>query len=452
MAESVRDEETDGDEQTGDAARRRSRLRILGAGTAVLTVANLLASLLNYGSNLVFGRLLEPHGYSELTALLAFTVIIGVTATAAQTMLAERVAFYRSEGDLHTVRYLVRHSLAHLSVVGAGVSAVILLATPLIMELLNIREPGPVIALAGLVFVSFLLPAALGLLQGMELATAFAALILAAAGGRLVIGSVWAAAGGGAGGAIAGQAIGIVVAGAAAALALRRYGLGRGHGAVTAGLRRRPNIRALQAGGAYTLFAILGNADVIAAKILLDGTQAGYYAALATIAKIIAYLPAAAFILIVPRAAIASGSRERQRELRRGAALTVGLMALVAVPLALFPGLSLELMFGEVYAPAEGGVPLAVLAGFGLGLIGLLVAFSVTIRHGQWQWTLVAGLVGFAAAAVLWHESAIDLARCQAFAVFVALLVNELKFHSLVRPRWDEEAPAADPAATINPG
>lgn len=415
---------------------RRNLLRALGASTALLTAANLLASMLNYGSNLVFGRLLEPHGYSELTALLAFTVIIGVSATAAQTMLAERVAYYRSIGDLHTVRYLVRHSLAHLGVVGGIVAVVILAATPLLMAVLSIGQPGPVIALAALVLASFLLPAALGLMQGMELAAGYAALILAAAVGRLVLGAAWAALGGGAGGALAGQAIGIIVAGFAAAFALRRYGLAGGHGAVTRGLRRKPDIRALQAGGAFTLFAIMGNADVIAAKILLDSTQAGYYAALATVAKIIAYLPAAALVLLVPRAATAIGPAERQSELRRGAALSVGLMALVAVPLALFPASSVHLMFGDAYSAATGGVHLAVLAGFGLGLISLLVTFSVTIRHGRWQWTLVAGLGSFALAATIWHDTAIDIARCQAFAVFVTLLVNEVKFHSLVRPKW----------------
>lgn len=421
-----------------DPGRAGGRLlRVFGASTAVLTAANLLASLLNYGSNLAFGRLLEPHGYSELTALLAFTVIIGFSAAAAQTMLAERVAHYRSIGDLHTIRYLVRHSLAHIAVVGGIVSLLILVATPLLMSVLSISKPGPIIALSGLVFVSFFLPTVLGLMQGMELAAGYAALTLAAAVGRLVVGTLWAAAGGGAGGALAGQALGIVVACLGAAFALRHYGLRGGHGAVTRGIRRKPDLRALQAGGAFTLFAIMGNADVIAAKIVLDSTQAGYYAALATIAKIIAYLPAAALVLLVPRAATAVGAAERQSALRRGAAVSVGLMALIAVPLALFPGMAVHVMFGDAYETATGGVHLAVLAGFGLGLISLLVTFSVTIRHGQWQWTLVAGLVSFALALTVWHDSAVDLARCQAFAVFITLLVNEVKFHSLVRPKWE---------------
>ncbi|MDO9355526.1 MAG: hypothetical protein Q7T55_17625, partial [Solirubrobacteraceae bacterium] len=143
--------------------------------TILLTVANLFASLLNYVSNIAFGRILAPEGYSELSSLLALTVIFGVTAAAGQTVLAERVAFYRAAGDLHTVRYLARHSIAHMAVIGAVIGVAILASTPLLMELLSVRKPGPILALALLSFVSFLYPVGLGLTQGLERADAYAA-------------------------------------------------------------------------------------------------------------------------------------------------------------------------------------------------------------------------------------------------------------------------------------
>lgn len=406
----------------------------------ILTVANLLASMLNYGSNIAFGRLLAPEGYSELTSLLALTVILGVSATAAQTVLAERVAYYRSQGDSHTVRYLARHSLAHLGVIGVGVGLAVLIATPLLMEVLSIRQPGPIFALAALSVVSFVYPVGLGLTQGLERAGAYAALVVAAAAGRLIVGLIWVEFGGGAGGALGGQALGIALAGAGALFALRRYGLGGGHGAAKAGFRRRPDFRAVQASGAYTLFAIMGNVDVIAAKALMSGREAGYYAALSAIAKIIAYLPAAALVLIVPRTAAAVDARGRQAVLRRGAAFSFVLMAVVAAPMVLAPGLALETMFGDEYSAAEPGMLFALLAGVGLGMIGLLVTYSVTIRHGRWQWTLVAGMLTFAFCAGIWHDTAADIARAQAIAVLMSLAVNEVLFHSLLRPNWGTNA------------
>jgi O-antigen/teichoic acid export membrane protein len=419
--------------------------------TLILTAANLFASLLNYVSNIAFGRILAPEGYSELSSLLALTVIFGVTAAAGQTVLAERVAFYRAAGDLHTVRYLARHSIAHMAVIGGVVALAVLLSTPLLMELLSVNQPGPILALAGLSFVSFLYPVGLGLTQGLERADAYAALAVAAAAGRLLVGLVWVGLGGGAGGAIAGQALGIVIAGVAGIYALRRYGLGRGHGAVTAGLRRRPDFRALQASGAYTLFAIIGNVDVIVAKILLSSREAGYYAALSTVAKIIAYLPAAASVLVVPRTATADGDHAREVVLRRAAAFSIVLMGIACAPMIVAPGWSFQLMFGADYAAAEPGIPYALIAGAGLGIIGLLVAFSVAIRHGRWQLTLVVGVTTFVGLAAVQHDSAADVARAQAVGVLVALLINEVLFHSLLRPRFEDKAvPSAQPVAAAS--
>ncbi|MDO9356114.1 MAG: hypothetical protein Q7T55_20615, partial [Solirubrobacteraceae bacterium] len=268
---------------------------------------------------------------------------------------------------------------------------------------------------------------------------------VAAAAGRLIVGLVWVGLGGGAGGAIAGQALGIAIAGLAGMFVLRSYGLGRGHGAVMAGLKRRPDFRALQASGAFTLFAIIGNVDVIVAKILLSAREAGYYAALSTVGKIIAYLPAAASVLVVPRTATADGARAREIVLRRAAAFSIVLMGVACAPLIIAPGWSFGLMFGAEYAAAEPGIPYALVAGAGLGIIGLLVAFSVAIRHGRWQLTLVAGVATFVGLAALDHDTAADVARAQAVGVLVALLINEVIFHSLLRPRWDDKTPPATP-------
>ena len=46
----------------------------------------LLASVTNYGSNLIFGRLLTPASFGDLTALLALALIAATPTIAAQTM------------------------------------------------------------------------------------------------------------------------------------------------------------------------------------------------------------------------------------------------------------------------------------------------------------------------------------------------------------------------------
>lgn len=419
------------------AEAEHSRARTLAQSALVLTVGNLIASALNYVSNVVFGRMLGPLGYAELSTLLSLTVVLGVVATAGQTVLAERVAHYRQRDDMHTVAYLGRHGVAHMLVAGLVVGGLILAATPLLMDLFRIDQPGPIFALALLSAVSFVLPVALGLAQGLERSGAYALLVVSAALGRLVIGSAWALGGGGAGGALAGQALGIIAACFIGLYALRRHALGGGHGAWTTGLRRRPNVRALSASGTYVLFAVLSNIDMVVAKIVLSPHQAGLYAAISALVKIIAYMPAAALVLVVPRVAAESTTEGRQRVLRFGAALAVGLMAVVALPMLIVPHEIISVVFGAEYDGASVGLRWGVFAGLGLGLISLLVTYAVAIGHARWQVTLLVGMVSFGICVTLAHDAAIDVVRAQAVAVLAALLVNEAGFHRLLllRPR-----------------
>ena len=407
----------------------------LARSAIILTIGNLGASVLNYGSNIVFGRLLGPLGYAELSTLLSLTVVLGVVATAGQTVLAERISHYRLLGDRHTAAYLGRHAAAHMGTIGIGVAIAVLVSTPLLMSVFQVREPGPMIALAALCTVTFVFPVALGMAQGLELSGAYAVLVLAAAAGRLVVGSIWGMLGGGPGGALAGQAIGIVLASLVALVALRGQGLAAGHGALTAGFKRRPNLRAMQASGTYILFAVLSNVDMIAAKAVLSPYQAGLYACVSAFVKIVAYLPAAALILVVPRIVSAADDAARRSVLRWGALMAVTIMALASIPLVAAPEPLVRLMFGSEYVEAAAGVRWGALAGCGLGLISLLVTYAVVIDHGRWQITLVVGMATFALMLVIAHETAVDVIRAQVLAVIAALLVNEATFHALLFPR-----------------
>jgi hypothetical protein len=76
----------------------------LSRATTVMVLLTLCASVVNYGSNLAFSRLLSPASYGDLTALIAFTVIAAVPTAAAQTVVAERVAVLLSEGRREQAR------------------------------------------------------------------------------------------------------------------------------------------------------------------------------------------------------------------------------------------------------------------------------------------------------------------------------------------------------------
>lgn len=237
--------------------------------TTLLVALTFLASLTNYASNLIFGRVLSPASFADLTALLALLVIIAVPTGAAQTMIAERVAVMNAAGDESGLRYTIRHASAHMLVIALVVGAVYTLFIPLTTRVLDLQAVGPALALAPLLFLSLCYPYALGILQGFERFAVLGAMLFLAAIMRLAFGVPWALAGGGAGGAIGGQAVGLLVAVLFVGWFLRAHHLAGGTGAARAGLRRVPSRRSIIASVAFVAFAAMSNLDVLMAKLYL---------------------------------------------------------------------------------------------------------------------------------------------------------------------------------------
>jgi O-antigen/teichoic acid export membrane protein len=331
------------------------------------------------------------------------------------------------------VRYLVRHALAHVSVIAAISGVVYLAATPLIVKVLALRHPGVAIALTPVVMLAFVQPVALGVLQGLERFTAFGLMMLAIALSRIVFGVPWAAAEHGAGGALGGQAVGMLVVLCVAGWFMRGLMIGRGSGAATTGLKRRPDVRTVSASAAFIGFAVLSNLDLVLAKMFLSPHDSGIYAALSTIGKIIIFLPAAIAVVMVPSAAKARlGTGSSARVLRISALLVGGSSVLAAIPAVAAPQLIIRIMFGHKYLAAVDGVLPMVIAGTGLAMTYLLVVYSVAISDRRWMLLLVAAVTLQVGGIAAFHDSPAQVATVQAAVALVVLLGNELLFHPLV--------------------
>jgi O-antigen/teichoic acid export membrane protein len=404
------------------------------AGLGILTILSLLASALNYLSSVIFSRVLNPVGFGELTAMLALGAIIAVPTSAAQTVVAERVAVHAAMGRMDHLRYMIRHGFAHIAVLAVAVTTLYVLCIPLIVELFSLRVPGPAIALSGVVFCGFLVPFALGILQGLDRLVLFGVLLVAVSLARIVFGVGWAALDGGAGGAIGGQALGMVGVLVLSAWLLRDVILTRGSGAASSGLRRKPDVRAVSASGAFIAFAVISNLDLLLAKVYLPPDDVGVYAAIAAVGKVVTFLPAAIAVVMVPNAARAHLSGESRRVLRHSAALVAGAAGLAAAPAVLAPGLMISVMFGHGYESASGALIPIVIAGAALAMLNLLVVYSVAIRDHRWPLLLLVGVAIQVVGVTLFHESPTQVAIVQAMAALTVLGLNELVSHSLLRP------------------
>lgn len=425
------------------SSERRTSARTAGMfGVSALAVLTLLASALNYASSMIFSRVLNPVGFGDLTAMLALGAIIAVPTTAGQTIIAERIAVHTANGRMDNVRYLIRQGVGHILVLSVVGTVIYVACIPLVVEVFSLRVPGPAIALTGVVFCGFLLPFVLGVLQGLNRLVLYGLVLVAISLARIVFGVGWAAIDGGAGsgGAIGGQALGMAGVLVIGAFMLRDVLMKRGTGAGRLGLRRKPDARTFTASAAFVAFAVISNLDLLLAKVYLSGDDVGIYAAMATVGKIVTFLPAAIAVAMVPNAARAHLSGQSSKVLRNSALLVAVTSLLAALPAIVFPGLLTRLMFGDGYEEAAHWLLPMVLAGGALAMLYLLVIYSIAIRDQRWPLLLLVGVFIQVAGVALFHDSPGEVALVQATAALSVLGLNELISHSLVRPRRSSTA------------
>lgn len=400
-----------------------------------MVVLLLAASALNYGSNVLFSRVLDPAGYGELTSLFALVVVLAVPTGAAQTVIAERVAIYQSEGRSDRVRYLARYALAHIGVVACVAGLVYLALTPLITQALGLRNLGTAIALTPVLMLAIIQPVGLGVLQGLERFVTYGLMSFAIALSRIAFGLPWAAIEHGPGGALGGQAIGMLIVLLVTLYLLRHLVNHRGSGAASTGVRRRPDVGSLSASAAFIGFAIMSNLDIILAKAFMSPHNAGVYAALSTVGKVITFLPATIAVVMVPMAARAQNRGSSVRVLRLSALLVLALALCAAIPAAIVPRLIVQLMFGSQYLAAIQGVLPIVIAGACLAMTYHLVVYSVAIRNRRWMFLLVGAVILQIVGIACFHRSPTQVADVQAGVSFLVLIGNEILFHPILLPR-----------------
>ena len=130
---------------------------------------------------------------------------------------------------------------------------------------------------------------------------------------------------------------------------------------------------------ALLAFFALSNVDVIVARNVLDGHDAGLYAAGLIMTKAVLFLPQ--FVVVVTFPAM-STPRERSRALVRGMLMVAGIGVVAIAGAYLLSGLAMIFVGGEEYAEIESRLWLFAVLGTLLAMLQLLV-YAVLARQGR---------------------------------------------------------------------
>ncbi len=387
-------------------------------------VAAILVSIALVGNNaasyllsLVAARVLAPAAFGELSSLLAVLVVGVVPAMALQTVVALRVARWKTATlDARTGGPLLTLGLT----TSAIVTAVGLAATPPLVLMLHLDGPAPALWLAATLGPLTLLGVFHGMLQGSGRFAALSVLLVfegvAKVGGSL-LGLLLT---GDATGALAGSALGAAVVVTAGWLIC-----GRPRPRATG---RRAGVEVRHTAQAMLALVLLVNLDLVLARHTLPAAEVGEYAVGSIVTKIAYWLPQAVGVLVLPRFA---NLDDRRRTLPAALAVCAALDAVVIGASLVLGDDLLSIIGGAGYTTSTMPVWPFALAGSSLALAQILLFARLADRDRRMTVLLWAAVAVETALVVIWlHDSAaqvVTVSACCVGGLAVAGAIVELR-------------------------
>jgi O-antigen/teichoic acid export membrane protein len=266
--------------------------------TTIVAVGMLGMNALAYAFTLAAAHRLGPKEFSAVSALLGILIVANVGALALQATAARRLAT-SAPADRPGVAADISHSAMRVAV---ALATILLIATPLMNSLLHLDDWVTAAMVGVACFPLTLMGGYSGIVQGERRWTSLALIYLSMGVGRVVFGGTALAIDPTKRSAMIGIAVGSYLPAVVGAWLNRHERAARSQHA--------PVLGELWLNG-HTLLAFFAftNLDVLLARHLFSGTDAGVYAAGAILAKTCLFLPT--FLLVVAFPTMASNREGR---------------------------------------------------------------------------------------------------------------------------------------------
>lgn len=395
---------------------------------AIVFIGIAFANAGNAVFHLVAGRWLGPSSYGELASLLAILGLVAFPLAAIQLALAREVSQFRVRGERGAIQKLYRYSIGWGLAVGVGLTIVLLASILFSRDVLDVDDSTAIVLTAIGAIPAVFAPVVAGLAQGLERFVVFSLAQFIGPALRILCLVGLLAAGLGVSGAVGAGIVSSTLTVVVVMWLLKEWlQVPESGSAVHIGIAAR-SLGPIVVG--ILAFTSLTTIDVVVAKVVFAGDEAGIYGAASLVGRLILYLPVAIVSVLLPkvssRAAVGLASRDI---LVRSAAATGVLCVAATVAYALAPNFLLRLAFGSEYS---GGADL--LWRFGIAMTGyalLNVVFVYRIAHHEWfvSLLLAVGAVAQIGAFAVFHESPETLLTVSIVFAYALLVVG------LVTPR-----------------
>lgn len=395
----------------------------LARGSMIVLIGSTLANAGAYAYHLVVGRMLGPVSYGELASLFSFSYILNVPSLVLQTVLTKYIAGFRAKNEIGKAKSLSVAMLRILSLAGLAGLVVMLPFMRMLADFLHINHPVSILFMYLTSALWLVTVVQTSLLQGFQMFVPAMVLTNVVTILRLV-------------GGVVGAALGVVetviagfitgLAGFAAYFVPLRF-VYSAKGSLT-GIARKDMIT-YSLPGAVSMLGItsLYSTDILLAKHYLPPVEAGYYAALSVMGKIVYFASSSVSYVLFPVVAERAKEQIGSHKLVYSALLAVlGVSGAITVVYFAVPTLALGLLFGASYYPAA---PYLGWMGVFLSLYSLSYVLVMTLLgRGStkvWGFVAVAALAQIVAI-VFFHQNILSVITVSAIvsgSLFAGLLL-----------------------------
>ncbi|MDP2916656.1 MAG: oligosaccharide flippase family protein [Dehalococcoidia bacterium] len=385
---------------------------------------------------LAMGRLLGPETYGILGALFAIFYSTCLIGQAMMEAIATNIAAVKVKfGEAAAASVFRRLSIRLVLVFLLPALVLIIFARP-VASFFHLSYTGPVIMLAIAIFTALLINTVLGLLQGLQKFRQLGITgYLVAQGVKLLAGVIFVWVGWDLMGAM-GALVAATAAGTVVGLVLVRKHL-------AAGTRHGGDLSVnwdhifLPTLSLAIFLSMPASVDVMLVTHFFGGEEAGVYNAVATLGKVIVFLPMAVSLILLPKATEGHAlGLDTKKILLQSFIFTSILSGVVALIYWLFPDVIITFFFGEAYHEGGALVRLYSVAMLLFSLNVVLIHYSLAIRN-LWL-MLLADLITLVevVAIVLMHQSLSQVIWILVWGNLLILLVS-LPFLVFSKARHD---------------
>lgn len=390
------------------------------AGGALLMISTTIVNGGNYVFNLVLGRWLGPAAFADLSLIVTLMLMITLITATFQTVTAKFAAAHTAMGTLEHITSL-RQWVGRLSWWMGG-AALILLAfgAPVWADFFHMESVWPFVLLAVGLPMYFMQGVDRGILQGQTRFGWLSVSYQAEMWVRLIS-------------AVALVYVGLAVNGAVAALTLSfiaTWWIARKakDGLPQAQALTRDEKRAIAAFAAPVSVALIGqilinNSDILIVKRFFLPEEAGQYAALALIGRIVFFATWSIVTTLFPIVAQKQERGEAHRYLLFLSLGLVGIISAVIIAMTLFiPDFIVNILFGEAYLSIAPLLWLYAIATMLYALANAVINYHLSLGNGAGGALVI--LAGFSQVGGLWffHNSLYQVVMIQIYIMSVLLV------------------------------